>query len=39
MSQSLTESIVEEAALTWLQDFGYTVMHDPAAERVLEAGT
>jgi type I restriction enzyme, R subunit len=29
MSQSFTESVVEEAALAWLEALGYVVLHGP----------
>ena len=30
MSGNFTESIVEEAALAWLEALGYAVLHGPA---------
>jgi type I restriction enzyme, R subunit len=27
---NFTESIVEEAALAWLEELGYTILHGPA---------
>ena len=30
MMASFTESVVEEAALAWLESLGYTVKHGPA---------
>ena len=32
MSRSFTESIVEEAALEWLDELGYSVLHGPSME-------
>jgi len=29
MSQAFTESLVEDAALAWLESLGYTVKHGP----------
>ena len=29
MSTSFTESVVEEAALAWLESLGYAVLHGP----------
>lgn len=29
MSQALTESVVESAALAWLESLGYAVKHGP----------
>ena len=29
MSSSFTESVVEDAALAWLESLGYTVKHRP----------
>ena len=41
MTRSLTESTVEDATLSWLQELGYAVLHgpdiaagEPAAERI-----
>ena len=43
---TFTESVVEEAALVWLELLGYAVLHgpdiapgEPAAERAVEATT
>mgnify|MGYP000369889037 CR=1 FL=1 len=29
MSTRFTESVVEEAALAWLESLGYTILHGP----------
>ena len=29
MTAAFTESIVEEAALAWLESLGYTILHGP----------
>ena len=33
MSNSFTESIVEEAALGWLDELGYSLVHGPALDQ------
>lgn len=32
---AFTESIVEEAALAWLESLGYNVLHRPDAEQIV----
>lgn len=46
MKSSLTESVVEDIALGWLEALGYAVLHGPAiaagkpaAEHTVEAAT
>jgi type I restriction enzyme R subunit len=29
MTATFTESVVEEAALAWLESLGYSILHDP----------
>ncbi len=29
------ESVVEEAALAWLESLGYTILHGPDAEQIV----
>jgi hypothetical protein len=33
-AQRFTESVVEEAALAWLEALGYVVLHGPATTRM-----
>jgi type I restriction enzyme R subunit len=37
MMARFTESVVEEAALAWLEGLGYTILHGPDAEQLAEA--
>jgi len=35
MSLSFTESVVEQAALAWLESLGYTILHRPDTEQIV----
>lgn len=38
MTRVFTESVVEDAALAWLESLGYAVLHGPVIAATIEAG-